>query len=118
MARAAAAVALTLWLRETFSTRDRRLRRRRLALLGLGALMAWSVFGGNQGLVSLAFSWRESWVLKREIVRLTEENLALRARQISIARDRAYYEALAREKLHLRYPGEVVYRFEGQAPSR
>lgn len=111
-------MALRAWLLETFKTRDRRLRRRRLALLGGLALIAWSVFGGNQGVVSLALSWRESWALKREIAHLSDENQALRARQASMTRDRAYYEALAREKLHLRYPGEVVYRFEGQPPSR
>jgi cell division protein FtsB len=87
-------------------------RRRRLALaVGLG-LLAWTIFGGDQGLVSLAMSWRETWALRREIAELKVQNKELEARQLALAHDRAYYEKMAREKLLLKNPGDVIYRFD------
>lgn len=87
-------------------------RRRRLALVtGIG-LLGWSIFGGDQGLVSLALSWRETWALKREISELQQANRDLAARQQRLQHDRAFYEKTAREKLLLKNPGDLIYRFD------
>jgi len=87
-------------------------RRRRLALFTAAAFLGWSVFGGDQGLVSLALSWRETWSLRREIAELQQSNRELEARQASLRHDRAYYEKIAREKLVLKNPGDLIYRFD------
>ena len=100
------------WISDFMAPAAGRRRRRRMALVAvvLGALYA--VFGGDQGLISLAMSWRETWSLKREIVELEKSNKDLEARQVALAHDRDFYEKLAREKLMLKAPGELVYRFD------
>jgi cell division protein FtsB len=90
----------------------RRRRRRRLAAYLVAGFVAYTVFGGDQGLVALAMSWRERYALGKEIARLETENRELQARAASLSRDRAYYEKAARERLMLKSPGDLVYRFE------
>src|SRR5579871_5003783 len=87
-------------------------KRRRRGLLALGILgLAWVVFGGPQGLWSLGSSLHERWALGREIESLKKENADLQQRSLALASDRAYYEKVAREKLMLKQPGELIYRF-------
>jgi cell division protein FtsB len=93
---------------------ERKRRRRRLALALVGGTLLWTVFGGDQGLVALGMSWHEQWALKREIARLEVETREMKAKDEALARDRAYYEKIAREKLMLRRPGELVYRFDNR----
>jgi cell division protein FtsB len=76
------------------------------------ALGLWMVFGGGHGLVALGQSWTENFLLKREIVSLQRENRELELRQQDLQRDRAYYEKVAREKLFLKNPGDLIYRFD------
>jgi cell division protein FtsB len=87
-------------------------RHRRLALLGAAAILAYWIFGGDQGLIALAGSWHESWSLKREIAELQRSNADLEGQQLALAKDRGYYEKIAREKLLLKNPGDLVYRFD------
>lgn len=91
-----------------------RKRRRRLALGMILGMLAYTIFGGGQGLVSLALSWRETWSLRREIAALQAGNQELEARQIALRSDRASFEKSAREKLFLKNPGDLIYRFEGK----
>jgi cell division protein FtsB len=77
-------------------------------------LLAYMIFGGDQGLLSLASSWHESWALKREIAMLQASNQDLVAKQAVLRNDRASYEKTAREKLFLKNPGDLIYRFEGK----
>jgi cell division protein FtsB len=87
-------------------------RRRRLALFTLLGILFYSVFCGDQGLVALGLSWKETWALRREIGELQAANKDLAVKQAALARDRAYYEKMAREKLLLKNPGELIYRFD------
>ena len=108
--------AASLWLKGRLSLDGEGLaqkkRRRRLALFtAFGFLFYW-VFCGDQGLVSLALSWKETWARKREIAELEQANKDLAQKQAALARDRAYYEKMAREKLLLKNPGELIYRFD------
>lgn len=91
-----------------------RARRRRLALAGVAVLLAWSLFGGDQGLVSLGMSWHERWALAREIEQLKKDNQELAAAQAALLRDPSRYEKTARETLMLKKPGELVYRFRSE----
>jgi cell division protein FtsB len=100
------------WVRDFGAPVAGRKRRRRMALAAVALGGLYAVFGGDQGLVSLALSWRETWALKREIVELQKNNRELEARQTALAHDRDFYEKLAREKLMLKAPGELVYRFD------
>ncbi len=104
--------SVPLELRKDPASKNR--RRRRLALLAACGLLLWSVFGGDQGLVSLGFSWHERWSLSREIEQLKQENLRLAAAQASLIREPARYEKTARETLMLKKPGEMIYRFRAQ----
>ena len=87
-------------------------RRRRLALYSVLAVLVYIVFGGDQGLISLAQSWRETYALRREISELQRENHELEGKKLALAHDRAYYEKIAREKLLLKNPGDLIYRFD------
>jgi cell division protein FtsB len=89
-------------------------RRRRFALWALLGMLAYSIFGGDQGLISLASSWHETWALRREIAQLQASNQELEGRQQALRSDRAAYEKTAREKLFLKSPGDLIYRFEGK----
>jgi cell division protein FtsB len=91
--------------------KERKQRRRALALAA-AAFLGWQVFGGGQGLFSLLGSWHEAWSLKREIASLQKQQQDLQGEEASLAHDREFYEKLAREKLMLKEPGEVVYRFD------
>lgn len=91
---------------------DKRRRLRRMAL-GLGLLaLAWSVLGGDQGLLSLLASWKEKYFLSREIEELKKKNEELAHEGEALARNPSQVEKQAREKLMLRKEGELIYRFD------
>jgi len=100
------------WIHEFKAPVAGRKRRRRMALAAVALGGLYAVFGGDQGLISLALSWKETWGLKREIAELEKSNRDLEIRQAALAHDRDFYEKLAREKLMLKAPGELVYRFD------
>jgi cell division protein FtsB len=106
--------ALLAWIKDEGQGGLQKKRRRRFAVWTLLALLAYSIFGGDQGLVSLASSWHEEWALKREITQLQASNSELEAKQQALRSDRAAYEKTAREKLFLKNPGDLIYRFEGK----
>lgn len=91
----------------------RKRQRRRAALLMVAAILLYLVFFGNQGLIALGSTWHDRWALKQEIASLEQENQALLAQQDALRHDHSYYEKVAREKLLLKKPGELIYRFDG-----
>lgn len=99
--------ALKHWLRPEHP----RARNRRLLAVGVGLMLAWGLFGGQQGLFALVMSQRDKAKLRSEIVSLRAENQQLALKAASLARHPEAYERTARERLLLMRPGEVVYRF-------
>jgi cell division protein FtsB len=88
--------------------------RRRLAFFLALAMLLYMIFGGDQGLFSLASSWHETWALKHQIADLQESNKELEAKALALVHDHDYYEKIAREKLLLQNPGDLIYRFDGK----
>jgi cell division protein FtsB len=84
----------------------------RLILGFVLAAAAFSVFGGNKGFFALVSMQREKWRLQREIGELAKANDQLEAQCQQMERNPQLYEKVAREKLMLAKPGEIVYRFE------
>lgn len=82
------------------------------------ALIAFAVSTvfGPQGLSSLARMRAESNQLNRSVTELQADNERLQARIQQLESDDRYIEKIARERLGLVKPGEVVYRFD--TPSR
>jgi cell division protein FtsB len=86
-------------------------RNRRLIALAAAALLAWGVFGGQQGLFALALSQHEKGALRQEIASLEQQNRQLEQQAALLARQPEAYERTARERLLLMRPGEIIYRF-------
>lgn len=83
-------------------------------LLGFGlALLAFSIFGGKKGFIALVSMQREKWHLEKEIAQLAKANETLEANCSRLERNPQLYEKVAREKLLLAKPGEIIYRFDG-----
>jgi len=88
-------------------------RRRRRLVFGLSAaLLAWFVFGGQQGLFALAMSQREKARLREQIADLKIDNAHLEVQADGLARNPQACEKTARERLQLMRPGEIIYRFQ------
>jgi cell division protein FtsB len=84
-------------------------------LLGFGlALLAFSIFGGKKGLFTLVSMQREKWHLEKEIESLAKANESLDAQCVRLERNPQLYEKVAREKLLLAKPGEIIYRFDSR----
>lgn len=88
-----------------------RAKRRRLLAIGVSLVLLWGLFGGQQGLVALLSSQREKGQLRHEIEQLHDDNAKLQAQLASVGRHPEVYEKVAREKLMLMRPGEILYRF-------
>ena len=88
-----------------------RAQRRRLLAAGAALFVLWGLFGGQQGLFALLSSQREKTQLRAEIGSLTAGNAALHEQLATVARHPELYEKVAREKLMLMRPGEILYRF-------
>lgn len=99
--------AVQHWLRPQHP----RARNRRLLAVAVGLMLAWGLFGGQQGLFALAMSQRDKAHLRSEIISLKTENEQLAQKAAMLARDPEAYERTARERLLLMRPGETVYRF-------
>ena len=79
-----------------------------VAILGLAAY--WAVFGGEYSIFELRKARQEITVVEAELAQLRREIDSLRAWADSLQNDSATIERIAREKLGLIRPGEVLYR--------
>jgi cell division protein FtsB len=82
-----------------------------VAAAAASSLLLWGVFGGSQGLFALALGQREKGLLRREIQALALQNRELEQRIERLSRHPEDLERAARERLLLKRPGEIVYRF-------
>jgi len=82
-----------------------------LALAGLG--MLWSLIMGEMGAVKYFRMRARENALRAEISHLKEDNQRLMQEVRSLRRDPAYLERIARDKIGLARPGEVVYYYGG-----
>ena len=109
--------AIDLWRRwqdragEWLGGPSPRHRRRRMLAWAGAALLAWGLFGGDQGLVALLSTQRQKGALRAEISALEASTKELNAQMAQLAADPRLYEKVAREKLMLKKPDEVLYRF-------
>lgn len=78
-----------------------------LALLIIGL----SVFGDN-GVLDYLRMKRATTETRREVEELKRENRALKAEIEALKDDKAYIEKIAREKLNMIRPDEVLYQFD------
>ncbi|MBI2080345.1 MAG: septum formation initiator family protein [candidate division NC10 bacterium] len=94
-------------------------RRRRILLLAGGVLLGLLLvsLSGDGSLIRLYRSTRQQSALRQEIERLKDENARLRREVEALQHDETRLEEIARLKLGLVRPGEVVYRFLGPARS-
>ena len=77
----------------------------------LGAVMAFTILGGDRGLVRLIGLVRDRSALRAEIVRLQARRAALEHDARAFATDAETIEKSAREELDLIRRGETVYKF-------
>jgi cell division protein FtsB len=80
-------------------------------LLAAIVTVAVSALAGSDGVNRLILLRGERQELGEEAVRRLQENAALRAEIARLRSDPKYLEALARERLGLVRPDEMVYRF-------
>ena len=99
------------FLKQWLHAEHPRAQRRRLVAAGVALMLLWALVGGQQGLFALVSSQREKGQLRQEIQQLTADNAALQAQLASVGRHPELYEKVAREKLMLMRPGEILYRF-------
>ena len=80
-----------------------------LALSLLFSLLLFSLFFvGDRGFLQVRRQRRELRMAQDEVTKLVEENIQLEAEVAALKNDPAALEKIAREKLHLVKPGEVV----------
>ncbi len=84
-----------------------------LVLAGLG--MLWSLIMGEMGAVKYFRMRAQENALRTEIAHLKEDNLRLMQEVRSLKHDPAYIERIARDKMGLARPGEVVYYYGAAA---
>jgi cell division protein FtsB len=85
--------------------------------LGLvGALLAYSFFLSDTGLLRIAALRRESDMLREREAVLTERVNDLERRRKAQAKDPLLEERVARERFHLVKKDEIVYRYQ-ESPS-
>ena len=80
-----------------------------LVLAGLG--MLWSLMMGEMGAVKYFRMRARENALRADIAHLKQDNLRLMKEVRSLKQDPAYLERLARDKIGLARPGEVVYYY-------
>jgi len=78
------------------------------SVIAVIALVVGSLFG-DRGILQLLRQRQRTEALAREIEQLREENRVLAADIVSLRRDPAAVERLAREQLGLARPGESVF---------
>jgi cell division protein FtsB len=79
------------------------------AVAGLGLL--WSLIMGEMGAVKYFRMRSRENALRTDIAHLKQDNLRLMQEVRSLKQDPAYLERLARDKIGLARPGEVVYYY-------
>jgi cell division protein FtsB len=82
-----------------------------MGILAAIVTVAASALVGSDGLSRLLMLRSERQELGEEAVRRLQENAALRAEISRLRSDPKYLESLARERLGLVRPDEMVYRF-------
>ena len=88
-----------------------------MGLLAAIVTVAASALAGSDGLSRLLLLRGERQAIGEEAVRRLQDNTALRAEISRLRSDPKYLESLARERLGLVRPDEMVYRFlDGNAP--
>ena len=81
-----------------------------LLWLPMLALLVW----GKGGIVDLLALRRQVRELEQEVQRIRDENTALKVQIQKLQTDPSLYEELARERLFLKKPGEVVVYLPGE----
>lgn len=76
---------------------------------GMGLL--WSLVMGEMGLVKYYRMKHQERALEAEISHYKQDNLRLREEVRALKSDAAYIERLARDKIGLARPGEIVYYY-------
>ena len=91
-------------------------RRKKVGLLVLiaAALYAlWALMVGEMGVIKYYRMHTQERTLRAEIGHLKQDNLRLMDDVRSLKSDPAYLERMARDKIGLARPGEVVYYYGG-----
>jgi len=82
-----------------------------------GVVFLWSLVMGEMGIVKYSRMKAQEGALRAEIVHLKQDNLRLLQEVRDLKHDPAYLERLARDKIGLARPGEIVYYY-GDPDSR
>lgn len=77
----------------------------------MGVYLAVIIFGGH-GLLALNSMKQELSAIKKENVRLEQENIDLYRTIRRLENDSGYIEQMARQELYMVAPGEIVFKFE------
>lgn len=85
------------------------------SIIAVIALVVGSLFG-DRGILQLLRQRQRTEELARDIQRLRDENRALAENIVSLRRDPAAIERLAREQLGLARPGETVFVLRDAPP--
>lgn len=89
--------------------------RRKKLLIGAGVLLVLylvaSFIFGEMGLVKYFRMQAQYTALTKEIALLKRDNAKLRKNVYALKNDSAYVERIARDKLGLARPGEIVYYY-------
>jgi cell division protein FtsB len=85
------------------------------SIIAVIALVVGSLFG-DRGILQLLRQRQRTEELAREIERLRDENRVLAEHIVSLRRDPAAIERLAREQLGLARPGETVFVLRDAPP--
>jgi cell division protein FtsB len=84
-------------------------------VIAAGLLFLWSLIVGEMGVVKYYRMSAHARSLRSEIDHLKKDNARLSQEVSALRSDPAYIERVARDKIGLARPGEVVY-FYGDAP--
>lgn len=81
-----------------------------------GIALLWSLVMGEMGLVKYFRMKNQENALRAEIDHLTQDNQRLLQEVKALKYDAAYLERLARDKIGLARPGEIVYYYGEMTP--
>jgi len=79
--------------------------------IALGLVFLWSLIVGEMGVVKYYRMSAHARVLRSEIERMKTDNARLSREVEALRTDPAYIERMARDKIGLARPGEVVYYY-------
>ena len=84
-----------------------------ISVVGIAAALAglWSLIMGEMGIVKYSRMKAQERSLRAEITHLKQDNLRLLQEVRDLKHDPAYLERLARDKIGLARPGEIVYYY-------